>query len=116
MHSYLAPLNDPWLELVLVLAGGTMVIAGVGCLAVQVVRCAIWQRTIWQIATVAVLALVLVELTGTGPASVRLWRAGIKALLRDNALPCENSPAREGGVPETSTRPTPPSRAGILGL
>ena len=75
MHNYLAPLNDPWLELVLVLAGGTIVIAAVGCLAVQFVRSAIWQRTIWQTATLGVLALVLVELSGTGPASVRLWRA-----------------------------------------
>ena len=114
MQTYLALQNGPWLELALVLAGGTAVIVGVGCLAVRFVRSAIWQRTIWQIATLGVLTLVLVELTGTGPASVRLWRARIKGSLRDNAVPWENSPAREGGVPEMSTRPTPPSRAGLL--
>ncbi len=113
MQSYLAPQNGPWLELLLVLAGGTMVIVGVACLVVQFVRCAIWQRTIWQIATAAVLTLVLVELTGTGPASVRLWRARIRGLLRDNVVPCENSPAREGGVGRVDISGTLPSRAGL---
>jgi len=113
MQSYLLPENQPWLELVLVLAVGTAVIVGLAALAERFVRSAIWQRTIWQITTLGLLTLMLVELTGTAPALVRLWHARTKWLSRDNVALWENSPGRQGGVPGMSTRPTPPSRAGL---
>jgi beta-lactamase regulating signal transducer with metallopeptidase domain len=113
MQSYLLPENEPWLELVLVLAAGTVVIVGLAALADRLVRSAVWQRTLWQVTTLGLLVLMLVELTGTAPALVRLWRAGAEGLSRKSVALWENSPARQGEVPDLSTRPTPPSRAGL---
>jgi len=79
MLSYLVTENAPWLELPLVLTVGTAVMVGLAALADRRVRSAIWQRTIWQVTTLGVLSLVLVELTGTGPALVGLWRARTEA-------------------------------------
>ncbi|MHC4179890.1 MAG: M56 family metallopeptidase, partial [Planctomycetota bacterium] len=113
MHSYLLPENEPWLELVLVLAVGTVVIVGLSAWADRILRSAVWQRTVWQVATLGLLVLMLVELTGTAPALVQLWHARTKSLSRDNVALRENSPARQGGVPGMPARPTPPSQAGL---
>jgi len=93
MLSYLVVENAPWLELLLVLSVGTAVMVGLAALADRLVRSAIWQRTIWQVTTLGVLALVLVELTGTGPALVGLWRARTEAeATQSGAAPLEPIP------------------------
>jgi hypothetical protein len=76
------PEGEPGLELLVVAAAGTTLIAGTAALADRFVRSAIWQRTVWQVATLGVLSLMLVELTGTGPALVRLWQRPAPAATR----------------------------------
>jgi len=64
-----------WFELILALAVGTAVIVGLAALAARLVRFAVWQRTFWQVAVLTLLGMTIVELTGTAPAVVSLWRA-----------------------------------------
>jgi beta-lactamase regulating signal transducer with metallopeptidase domain len=78
MQGYLVTENEPWLELLLVLTVGTTVIVALAALANRLVRSAIWQRTIWQVTTLGVLTLMLVEVTGAGPALIGLWRTQMK--------------------------------------
>ena len=93
MLSYLVTGNAPWLELLLVLTVGTTVMVGLAALAERLVRSAIWQRTIWQISTLGVLGLMLIELTGTGPGLVGLWRARAEAeATQPGAAPFEPIP------------------------
>lgn len=75
LQSYLGPESGPFFELLCVLGVGTAVIGALAALAGRAVRSAIWQRTIWQASTLGLLTLMFVELTGTGPALVRLWHA-----------------------------------------
>jgi len=72
MHSDLAPEYGLWLESVVVLAAGTVVIVGLAVLVSRLVGSAVWRRTIWQVATLGLWGLVLVEWTGTGAGLVRL--------------------------------------------
>ncbi len=103
MQSYLLLENQPWLELILVLGVGTAVIVGLAALAERLVRSAIWQRTIWQITILGVLTLMLVELTGTAPALVRLWRAQIRTAT---AQPTAALPAAEEQPPPAVVEPS----------
>jgi len=72
MQYYLTSEYGLWIEPILVLAVGATMIVGMAALAGRVATSAIWQRTFWQLAMVGLLALLAVELTGTGPAVVRL--------------------------------------------
>ena len=105
VQSYLLPETQPWLELVLVLAAGTAIIVGLAALAERLVRSAVWQRTIWQITILGVLTLMLVELTGTAPAVVRLWRAQIQtatAQARGTLPTAEEQPPAAAVEPSAS--------------
>jgi len=72
MPSDFAPEYGLWLESVVVLAAGTAVIVGLAALVSRWVGSAVWRRTIWQVATLGLLGLVLVECTGTAAGLVRL--------------------------------------------
>jgi len=72
MQYYLTSEYGLWIEPILVLAIGATMISGMAALAGRAATSAIWQRTFWQLAMVGLLALLAVELTGTGPAVVRL--------------------------------------------
>ena len=82
-----------WFEPVLVLAVGTAVIVGLAALAGRWVGSAVWQRTLWQVAALGLVALVLFELTGIGPALVRIAGARIEA-------PVSQAPATPDAVAE----------------
>jgi len=69
------------LEVVLVLGGGTAGIVGLAALAEWFVKPATWKRTTWRAATLAIVVLVPVELTGTGSGLV--WVAGLKRTSSD---------------------------------
>ena len=70
----LAPPLDVWLGLAAVLAGGTAAIVAVAVILARIVRGAAWRRTVWQVATAAMLVLVAVEATGIG-CGVAAWLA-----------------------------------------
>ncbi len=72
MHDYLKPDYALWSELALALAMGAAVIAGLAALAEGTLRSAVWRRTVWQVALMGLLALLLVELTGMGPVLAHL--------------------------------------------
>ena len=75
MHGYFTPEDALWLEPLLIVVLGTTVIVGLAVLAERfVVKVALWQRAIWRAVTLSLLVLLAVELTGTGPAFVRLVR------------------------------------------
>lgn len=63
-----------WLNLALVMALGTVAMVALASAVERLVRSAVWRRTLWQAVTAGVLALLLVELTGTGSALVGTWR------------------------------------------
>jgi hypothetical protein len=52
MQGNLTPGYGLWLEPLVALAVGTVVIVGLAALAGRFLRTAVWQRTIWQAATV----------------------------------------------------------------
>jgi len=80
MHSILTPGPGLLVEPVVTLAVGTAVIVGLAALTGRLAGTAVWQRTIWQVATLGLLVLLLVELTGTASALVRLVRANTEIL------------------------------------
>ncbi|MBN2475265.1 MAG: hypothetical protein JXB62_11690 [Pirellulales bacterium] len=88
MQGDLASGAGVWPEAVLVLAVGTAVIAGLAAIGSHWVASAAWRRTVWQIATLGLLAMTVIELTGTGPALVCLGRCGMVQ------TPCPRSDAR----------------------
>jgi len=67
-----------WLESAWLLALGTAVIVGSAALIARTIGSTVWRRTIWQVTTLGLLAWVLLEWTGTGPALVWLWRPRMK--------------------------------------
>ncbi len=77
MHTHWTPEYGLWLEPLVVLGIGTGVIVALAALADRLVRPAVWRRTVWQVATLTLLALLLVELTGMGAALVGLTRAAV---------------------------------------
>ena len=91
MQSILTPGPGLRVEPVVTLAVGTAVIVGLAALAGRLAGTAVWQRTIWQVATLGLLALLLVELTGTASALVRLVRANTEM------PPTETRSARAAG-------------------
>jgi beta-lactamase regulating signal transducer with metallopeptidase domain len=70
----LTPPLDVWLGLAGVLAGGTAAIVAVAVILARIVRGAAWRRTVWQVATAAMLVLLAVEATGIG-CGVAAWLA-----------------------------------------
>jgi len=97
MQSYSMLAQAFWWEPVVVLTLGAAVIVGLATLLARCVRSAIWRRAIWQTTTLGVLALVLAELTGTGPGLARLGRAAIgRAVVQTEATgPADESSRSE---------------------
>jgi len=85
MYDHLASHYGPWLEPALALAVGTAVIVALAALAGRWVTAALWRRTIWQVAALGLLALVLVELTGTGRALTELSRPRVERARTERA-------------------------------
>ena len=75
MQSSLTSAYGPWLEPLSVMTVGVVVIVGLAALAARQVRTPVWQRTIWQGATLGLLVLVLAEMTGGSSALVELAQA-----------------------------------------
>jgi len=93
MHSSLTPGYGLWLEPIVVLAVGTAVVVGLAAIAARWGRSAAWQRAIWQASTVGLLALLVVELTGSGSAFVQLVRTRAGPSLGDLAAPAASRQA-----------------------
>jgi len=99
MQNLFIPAHGLWIELAIVLGVGTALIVGLAFLAGRTVRSAVWRRTIWQSAILGVWALVVLELTGAGSATVHLvatWiepaRADVPAVTVDRQVdPPEDS-------------------------
>ncbi len=93
-------MND---ELLLVLAAGTTVIVLAAALAAPRFRWAVWQRTIWQAATAAVIALLAAESIGAGNGLVgwlrTAWPSAGKRV--DSARPIDATPDRETSRSDT---------------
>ncbi len=66
-----APLPEFWQELFLILLAGGSVAVGLAALGSCLFRPAPWKRTIWQISFPALLAILLVELSGAGQGIVQ---------------------------------------------
>ena len=75
MYDLLSDENALWLGSVVVLLVGTAIIVAGAVPTCRVLRSAIWQRTVWQIGVLGLLALAAVELTGMGTALARLGYA-----------------------------------------
>lgn len=63
-----------WLDLAIVMALGTVAMVAVASALERWIRSAVWRRTLWQAVTAGVLALLLVELTGTRSILVGAWQ------------------------------------------
>ena len=61
-----------WCELLAVLGIGTSVAVALAAFISRRMRSAVWERAVWQACTLTLLALVALELTGLGAATVRL--------------------------------------------
>jgi len=120
MHSSLTAGYGLWLEPIVVLAVGTAVIVGLAAIVARWVRSAAWERTIWQASTVGLLALLVVELTGSGSAFVQLVRARAEPSFDDVAAPAAsgqaaNSPLKKGattGLPSSAVQTRTKTTAG----
>jgi beta-lactamase regulating signal transducer with metallopeptidase domain len=114
MQGNLTPGYGLWLEPLVALAVGTVVIVGLAALAGRFLRTAVWQRTIWQAATVGLLALVVVELTGTASALVRLVYIEPEAATQQPDLPGPTVRTEPSQTPtEIATRQPEDRRAGL---
>ena len=80
MLSHFAPESGIWWELLFVLGAGATVIVALAAMAGRWIRDAVWQRTLWQAATLSLFALVLFELTGIGPGLVQLARETLQPM------------------------------------
>ncbi len=74
MQSHFA-WNYVWWESILVLAAGAGLMVLAAAAVTRLIRPAVWQRTMWQAATAALLGLVLAEAMGVAPALVGWLRA-----------------------------------------
>jgi beta-lactamase regulating signal transducer with metallopeptidase domain len=63
-----------WLAAVLVVAVGTFLFVSGAAFAASLVRCAVWQRTFWQVAILSILVLLAAEATGFSNGVVQWWR------------------------------------------
>jgi beta-lactamase regulating signal transducer with metallopeptidase domain len=64
-----------WCELLAVLCISTSVAVALAAFISRRMRSAVWERAVWQACTLTLLALVALELTGLGAATVRLFVA-----------------------------------------
>jgi len=115
MPSDFAPEYGLWAELILVLSVGTAAIVVAAALAVRCVRAATWRRAIWQAAALGILALLLLEATGTGSALVGLCRFGREPSSDPGevAMSPLKSPTREYGIDELEAPALP--KPGVSG-
>jgi beta-lactamase regulating signal transducer with metallopeptidase domain len=93
----------------LVLTVGVAAIVGLTALVGRFVRSAAWQRTVWQVCMLAVIALVLVEWTGTGRGLVHSFTAGSRT--RATSVPAVQEPERSCATVVPAVHPTSDSRA-----
>lgn len=96
-----------WAELAAVLAVGVPVIVGLAAVSDRLIGASVWRRTVWQVATLALLVLVSMELTGAGSALVASWRSRAVAQV-DSAATAEadsalNAQPRHGTFGTSST-------------
>ena len=91
MPSHLAAEYVGWAELFVVLAIGTGVIVLAAWPAARRLRSAVWQRTIWQAATVALLGLMATESLGGG--------GGLVSWLRTLGPPAAAAPEEASQQP-----------------
>lgn len=97
-----------WVEMVLVLGVGAGVIVALAAGAARATRSAVWQRTFWQVATVALALLCLAQWTGMSGAMVSLWRA--PRLMPDQAQGLSTGGfASEQPAEPVERRPTAPA-------
>ena len=96
MHSLLSSGYGPWIELLLPLGLGPLVVAAVAALVCRRLRSAVWQRTAWQAGAIALVILLLAELSGAGPALVGLCKT--MPATTGNLRPSGNSDADTPGV------------------
>ena len=92
----IAPQTGPWLVLGLASAA----IIGLTAFAGRLLRSALWQRTLWQAATLGLLVLVLLEATGVAPALVQVCRRAVSREVCKLATPpgaTDPSPLGERG-------------------
>jgi len=101
MNGYSAFQHGLWLEPALTLAVGTVVIVLPAALIGRLVTSAVWRRTIWQVATLGLFSLVLVESTGIGPATVRLFRPAVLPVSRLEVEAVEADPTVANTVANT---------------
>ncbi len=97
-----------WCELLAVLATGSTVAVALAALLSRRARSAVWERAAWQACTLTLLALVALELTGTGAAAVRLCLARWNEVGSDReieGLALSPSPDDLAGI-ETPSQPT----------
>ena len=95
MPSHFAPQWGSWLELLLVLGLGATLLVAFAAAADRWVRSAVAERTLWQVATLGLFALVAMELTGAG--------SGLTQLVLRQLRPAEAAPhpAAISPVPRT---------------
>lgn len=67
-----------WWELALAPGAGAAVIVGVAAVAGQLRPSALWQRTMWQASTLGLLALVVLQATGSGRGLAELVRLALQ--------------------------------------
>ncbi len=115
MHNSLLLENGPCLEAIVFLAVGAAAVVGSAAIFARLTRSAVWQRTIWQAAALGILALVAIELTGSGRALVALARRSAERLPQAVSPAPRKSASKEatrgqskpGGPPADNPGPAP---------
>jgi beta-lactamase regulating signal transducer with metallopeptidase domain len=86
MPILLGPELGVWCELLAVLGIGTSVAVALAAFISRRTRSAVWERAVWQACTLTLLALVALELTGLGAATVRLCVASLSSIRSDHEI------------------------------
>lgn len=94
-----------WLEFFLVLGAGACVVVAIAALVSWRLPSAAWKRAVWQIGFLALLALLLVELTGASRGIPELVNASSRR-VNDRALPPPpSSPGRRESLDLVTSEP-----------
>jgi beta-lactamase regulating signal transducer with metallopeptidase domain len=116
MHDLIASQYGPWVEPLFTLAAGTAIITGLAALAASRFRAAVWQRTVWQVAILAIMALGLADLTGLGKALVLVCRttshedSPSSPTWESGQSPC-GTPSADGFAPPVTPESELPAQA-----
>lgn len=112
MDNPLTPDYAYWFEVFLTAAGASSIVVALAALLERLCRQPVWQRMIWQTATVALAVLALGQWLGFGPATIGLLRLALAPAVENmvEGASSETS-AQSASAPHGSAAAVPPASA-----